>query len=415
VNEDASPLGANSSLNQFAVHRSLSLQHRQEIITEIARTDAMIAEAESRRIFKPPTFYEYVERNNPDLLRYEHIPKIIPILQMVIDGDIKRLLFLMPPRYFKSELVARLLPGCFLHNHPLTHVGLASYGGDLAWELSEDARDYFVASGGTLSAASSGKKRWSLPTKGGRHGGMWASGAYGTILGRGYTLGLVDDPTDPEKAVSPIYQRRFRKWWEEKFISRQEPNARIIVDMQRLGVEDPIDFLLRREVGENTECAPEYWHVMVLDEIHSDEPLGPWSGPRGLPPTCKLIPDWREVGELLAPTRFNAQEVERLQRTSGPFVTSSQRQQRPMRPSGDFWQKKWFRVYDELPKDAHNGGKDWDMLLSETARGFSPQLPHPPTHKDVRRQNLATAFRYQLKMPRFKSSHPHRNFHRAVR
>src|SRR5690606_15782725 len=106
--------------------------------------------------------------------------------------------------------------------------------------------------------------------------------------GRGYKLAIVDDPVDPEKAWSPTYQRRFREWWPAKFISRQEPDARIIVVMQRLGLDDPIDFLLRREVGDGTDCAPEHWHVLFLDEIKSDEPIGRWDGPMGLPPTCTL-------------------------------------------------------------------------------------------------------------------------------
>jgi len=36
-----------------------------------------------------------------------------------------------------------------------------------------------------------------------------------------------------------------------------------------------------------------------------------------------------------------------------------------MRPSGDFWRKKWFRTYKELPRDAHNGGRDWDTAYSK--------------------------------------------------
>jgi hypothetical protein len=186
------------------------------------------------------------------------------------------------------------------------------------------------------------------------------------MLGRGFHLGVLDDPTDPEKASSPTYQKRFIEWYPAKFLSRQDPKARVILVMQRLGVGDPVDFLFRREVGEDTPAAPQHWHVVLCDEIKSNEPLGRWDGPMGLPPTCTLEPDERKTGELLAPTLFDAAEVERRQREAGPYVTAAQRQGRPMRPSGDFWKEGWFKnTYDTLPPGAHNGGKDWDTAYTK--------------------------------------------------
>lgn len=329
---------------------------------EVAEYRASLAELERRGIAAPEPFWRFIAKHNPTLLDFEHVPRMARVADRVAAGDLTRVLVILAPRYFKSETFSRLLPAYFLRQNPHLHVGLASYGADLAWSLSEEARNYYEGDGGRLSPDAAGKKRW----KTGRGGEMWAAGVGGPLLGFGYHLGIVDDPTDPEKAHSPTYQRRFREWWPAKFLSRQEPEARIVVVMQRLGLDDPVDFLFRRELGEDTDRAPEHWHVVLCDEIRSDEPLGRWDGPMGLPPTCTLEPDDRELGEPLAPSRFDLVQVHRLQEAAGTLVASAQRQGRPMRPSGDFWRKEWFRLYDELPADAYNGGQDWDTAYTKS-------------------------------------------------
>ena len=319
--------------------------------------------AASRSLGPPPveTFQRFVQRQNPTLLQYEHVPRLVSVGEKIIAGELDRVMILMPPRYFKSEVYARLLSSAFLRRYPRRWVGLGSYGAKLANELSLESRTYFKADGGALSAGASGKELW----RSAEDGGMWAAGVGGPMLGLGYHLGIVDDPTDPEKAVSPTYQRRFEKWWPGKFLSRAEPNAAIVVVMQRLGPADPIDFLLRREVGEQTDEAPEFWHVVVCDEVKSNERLGRWDGPRGLPPTCTIEEDPREDGAVLSPTRFSQEAVRRKQIAAGPVVRAAQLQQRPRMLAGDFWKKDWFDVYEDLPRDAFNGGKDWDTAYTK--------------------------------------------------
>lgn len=324
----------------------------------------VLEELERRGFAAAEPFGRFVARHNPRLLRFEHVPRLVSAADRLVTGEIRRLLVILPPRYFKSETFSRLLGGYFARQRPHEWAAIVSYGADLAWELSEEARHYFVGDGGRLDPDSGAKKRWKTIVG----GGVWAAGVGGPLLGRGYHLGIVDDPTDPEKAHSPTYQRRFREWWPAKFLSRQEPDARIVVVMQRLGVDDPIDFLFRREVGEDTELAPEHWHVVFMDEIKSPEPIGRWSGPMGLPPTCTLEPDPRPTGAVLSPSRFSLEAVQALQQVAGSIVAAAQRQGRPMRPAGDFWREPWFQVYDELPAHAFDGGKDWDTAYTKEER-----------------------------------------------
>lgn len=337
-------------------------------------------------------FQGFVRRVNRGLLEHDHAQRLVGVCQRVVTGELRNVLVVMPPRYWKSELFSRLLPAYFLLERPLAWVGLSSYGSDLAWSLSEDARAYYQRDGGELRRDTGAKRRWRTHVG----GGMWAAGVGGPILGFGWHLGICDDPTDPEKAHSPTFQRRFREWWPGKWLSRQEPGAAKVVVMQRLGPQDPIDFLLRREVGEDGEdLAPQGWHVVVCDEKKSDAPLGRWDGPQGLPPTCTLEPDPRAPGEVLAPKRFSPAEVDAMQTAAGPYVTAAQRQQRPAKPAGDFWRRDWFlNTYDQLPPDVFNLGWDWDLAYTEeehnsasagvkTGRGPGPDDSFPIYVEDL--------------------------------
>ena len=349
------------------------------------RRRARLARARPSGLPGDGSFRAFVEHVNPGLLQYEHVPRLLGVGQRVADGELTRVVVCMPPRYFKSETFSRLLSAYYLLRHPTRHVGLASYGAELAWSLSEEARNYYEAAGGQLRRETSAKKRWRT-TEGGE---MWAAGTGGPMIGFGYSLGIVDDPIDPIKAKSKTYQRQFEQWWPSKFLSRQNPAtetvngaeldvpAAIVVVMQRLVPRDPVDFLLRREVGEQTEAAPERWHLVVCDEVKSSAPL--WragkkdsagavtreAGPMNLPATCTLEPDDRAEGEVLSPSLFGPDRVAKMQASAGSAVRDAQRQQRPTTASGDFWRADWFGEYDELPADAQAGGKDWDTAYTK--------------------------------------------------
>ncbi|MGH7501299.1 MAG: hypothetical protein ACREL7_06010 [Longimicrobiales bacterium] len=315
-----------------------------------------------RRGFAPPEhFSQFVERRNPGLLDFEHVPRMVDVGHRIAHGELQYVIVCMPPRYFKSELFSRLLPAYFERQYPNRWSAVISHGADLAWSLSEDARGNFVEDGGRIRRETGAKKRWRTN----RGGGLWAFGVGAKIIGHGYHLGVLDDPSDPERVVSPTYLKKFAEWWPSKFLSRRESGARIVVVMQRLGTDDPIDWLLRREIGEDTELAPMNWHVVICDEIKSNEPLGRWDGPMGLPPTCTIEPDDRKPGQVLAPSRFSDAEVRSMQAQSGSYTTDAQRQQRPQSPKGDYWREEWFGEYDELPYEAHNGGNDWDTAYTE--------------------------------------------------
>jgi phage terminase large subunit-like protein len=314
---------------------------------------------------------EYNAGHATNVMDYEHTPALADAAEQVCRGYIDRLMVLMPPRYFKSEIFSRLLPAFYLHRYPTRNVGLASYSASLAWDLSDDAREYYRESGGETATETDAKRQWANS----QGGEMWAEGVGGSLTGRGFDLGVIDDPIKPEEARSKAVTENFRSWYASTWHNRMEPGGQMIVVMQRLSESDPIDFLLRREVGDRTDKAPEHWTVLCLGEYKSEEPLADFGGPKGLPETCTLIDDGREVGKILAPSRFDEGEVINRQRGAGADM-DAQRQQRPSAPSGDFWRESWFEVFgdpahaprEDLPSGAEAHGKDWDTAYTDDER-----------------------------------------------
>lgn len=347
------------ALEEQAVRRGLKLPAS-------ARARMLEEEAARRGLLTYNTFESYVAARMPVLLQHEYMHRMINVAERVIAGTIRNLLVLLPTQYGKSELWSKLLPSYYLLKFPSRRVALSSYGADLAWELSGDARDYYAQSGGQFRDGSTkgSTRNWRTARRAGASGGMWATGIGGPGLGRGFNLGITDDPISPQQAVQGPYLRRFARWWPATWLRGQRPGgaAKIFV-MQRLGIDDPVAWLLERELTD----AAEHWHIMVMDEVHSSEPYSRYDGPLGFPKTCTVEPDPRKIGEVLAPKFRDAIEVKRMQATAGSVVASAQRQQRPMRPTGDFWPLKAFegRTYDVLPTDAHNGGWDWDTAYTD--------------------------------------------------
>lgn len=332
-------------------------------------------EAGKRGLLTYNRFQDFVQARHPDLLIHEYMLKQIDVAQRVLDGAIRRLMVFIPTQYGKSEIWSRLLPAYYLRKFPARRVVLSSFGADLAWELSSDARNNYSQSGGQFRDGSKkgAAKNWKTQRNSGATGGMFAVGIGGVMLGRGYNLGIVDDPMSPEQATRQAYLKRFQRWWPSQMLrgqaSKKIGGNAIVFVMQRLDILDAARWLLDRE----QTSAAERWHILCLDEIHSLEPYGDWSDlkqypeKKGFPVTCTVEPDFRKVGEVLAPKFKDPEEVASLQATAGPLVRAAQRQQRPMRPQGDFWKEVWFkdRTYDTLPSDAYNGGWDWDTAYTK--------------------------------------------------
>jgi predicted phage terminase large subunit-like protein len=296
------------------------------------------------------SFAHFIRQVNPRYEFYPHVQRLLSVMDRVMDGSLKRLMVFMPPRHFKSETISRLFSAYYLLRYPHRFVGLAAYGADLAYSLSRNARTNYQAAGGELRQAKA-MRQWE--TAGG--GGMWAAGVGGAATGKGFHLGIIDDPLkNAEEANSETIRNKQQDWYRSVFTTRQAPDAAIIVIQTRWHESDLSGWLLSQEHEE-----PEGWHIVSMEAIKSEET-------QPLPPSCTLELDTREIGAALCPERYPVQRLEQLRGQLGNYFWASLYQQRPIPPGGGMFKREWFEIVGAAPSDATRC-RYWDKAGSEKA------------------------------------------------
>jgi predicted phage terminase large subunit-like protein len=240
----------------------------------------------------------------------------------------------MPPRHGKSELVSRLFPAYLLYLHPDREVGLASYAASLAEQLGADARSNYEEIGGELDKSTAAKKDWRT-TRGGR---MWSEGVGGSLTGKGFHYGIIDDPfKGAEDSGSRGQREKVKEWYQSVFYTRQAPQASIVFVNTRWHEDDLSGWQIAEEWNEQGEDGmPERWHIVSLQAIRDldEDPE--------FPPSCVVEPDWRQHGEALDPFRYPLQKLLRYKRI-GSYFWAALFQQRPIPKGGGIFQRSWFK------------------------------------------------------------------------
>jgi predicted phage terminase large subunit-like protein len=285
-----------------------------------------------------PSFRSFASRVNPRYVWYHHCEVMADALECVAAGEIKRLMIFAPPRSGKSELVSRLFPAYYLDRFPERFAAIASYASELAFDLSRAARRNFTGGQAGLAGESKSVKQWET----GKGGGLWATGVGGPATGKGFHLGISDDPLkNAQEASSRLIRDRQREWWRSVWYTRCEPNAAIVLVMTRWHLDDLAGWLLAEEAGED----PERWTVLCLPSIADSEP-------RAFPSTCTVLPDWRKAGEPLVPERYPLAKLEQIRSRIGNYYWEALHQQRPRPKAGGMYKWDAFRSVDALPEGA---------------------------------------------------------------
>lgn len=244
----------------------------------------------------------------------------------------------LPPRHSKSETVSRLFSAYYLYRHPDRWVGLNSYAAELAYTLSRAARENYLAGGGAVKHDAKAVKHWET----GAGGGMWSAGVGGPITGKGFHLGIIDDPLkNAEEASSEVMREKQKEWYRSTFYTREEPGGAIILIQTRWNEDDLSGWLLSEESAES----PDRWHILDLPAIA--EPLPEF------PESCTLHEDWRQPGEALCPERYNLEKLNHIKDRIGTYYFSALYQQRPTPLEGGLFHRAWFKEFvPAVPSDA---------------------------------------------------------------
>lgn len=276
------------------------------------------------------------------------------MLQRVADGELSRVMVFEPPRHGKSELVSRLFPAYFLYRYPERFVGIASYGADLAYTLSRAAREYYTRGGGTLSRAASAVKYWL--TRGG--GGLWAAGVGGPATGKGFHLGIIDDPLkDAADASSATIRAKQQDWYSSVFSTREEPGGAIVVVQTRWHEADLSGYLLGLESEES-----ERWYIVNLPAVRDSADVATF------PPSCTVHPDWRQDGEPLCPERYPLERLKKVAKRIGEYFYGALFQQRPRPRDGGMFRRQDFPIVHAAPAKAKRV-RYWDLAGADEGKG----------------------------------------------
>ena len=293
-------------------------------------------------------FRRFVGRVNPRYVWYPHCEKIADVAERIATGELKRVMLFVPPRHSKSETISRLFTAYYLIKNPAHWVGLTSYSSELAYVLSRASQDNYLRAGGTLNERAGAVKHWET-TAG---GGLWAAGVGGPITGKGFHVGIIDDPIkNAEEATSEVIRARHKEWYSSTFYTRAEPDAIIVVIQTRWHEDDLSGWLLSEETGES----PERWHIVNLPAI-ADESIT-------FPASCTMEPDWRNTGEALCPERYDLTRLEQIKSRISSYFFDALYQQRPSAKEGEFFKVSALQIVREAPATLRTC-RAWDLAAS---------------------------------------------------
>ena len=285
------------------------------------------------------TRYLYKENNRRNFIVSPHFVLMANALMKVINGDTKRLVINIPPRYGKTELAVKNFIAYGLALNPASKFIHLSYSDDLALDNSSQTKEYVESDAFQqlwqmeLKKDSKGKKKW-FNNYG---GGVYATASGGAITGFGAGVSdseffsgaiIIDDPLKPDDANSETKRKAINERYNSTIRSRvNDRNTPIIVIMQRLHEDDMSGFLLDGGSGEDWEhlCLP------ALDKENN--------------------PLWEQ--------KHTFEELEQIRQASR-YNFAGQYMQTPSPEEGGEWKKDWFKIIkkSDLPPT-----QVWDMFI----------------------------------------------------
>lgn len=287
-------------------------------------------------------------------------------LKEVEEGRDVRIILDCPPRHGKSELATKKFPAWVLGHHPDWPIIVSSYSSELATEFGQGTRDimqspsYKDIFAARLRADTKAKGRWMT----GKGGGYTAVGIGGSITGKGFKIGIIDDPfKNREEADSETIRESRWNWYRSTFYTRREGGTAIIVINTRWHTDDLVGRLLAHEEKQKIEGEEFYdkWTRITFPAIAiKDEP-------------------YRKKGDALWPDRFPIENLRVTENSLGPYEFSALYQGNPISSEHQEFKSKWNKYRSWEKVDALNtrkfatidpGGKEKENDFSGIVRNY---------------------------------------------
>lgn len=281
-----------------------------------------------------------------------HMDAVGEHLEAAASGEIKRLLINVPPGTSKSTLTCVTFPAWLWGpaGWPSAKFIGASYESTLASRDNRRTRqliqtDWYQRRWPCELVSDQNEKTYFENDK----MGFRQSSAVTAMTGRRADFVVWDDPLSPEKAYSePHRETAVRVFQETLPLRLVSPELSVIViNMQRLHEGDVSGHILENDYG--------YTHLCLPMEFEPDRKcytnIG-WEDPR------------TEEGELLMPSRFPKEVVERDKKVMGSFATAGQFQQRPSPRGGGMFKRHWFEIKEAAPAGVR-WIRGWDLAATD--------------------------------------------------
>lgn len=270
-------------------------------------------------------------------------------LESLSQGEIDRLIVLMPPGSAKSTYASVLFPAWWFVQHPKSSVIAASHTADLATHFGRQVRalvtEHSAVLGYRLNADNRAASRWQTSAQ----GEYFATGVRGPITGRRADLAIIDDPIKSLLDADSATQReRLWDWYRSDLTTRLKPRARVVLIMTRWHEDDLAGRLLGREASD--------WRLLRLPALAEvDDPLG------------------RQVGEPLWPDWEGRDALERKRNVVGHRIWSALYQQSPRPLQGSLFNVSHIEIVDTLPAGlAGPAVRAWDLAATVERAGNDP-------------------------------------------
>ena len=180
------------------------------------------------------------------------LQKIIPHLEAIERGELKRVMFWIPPGHAKSDLATRTFIPWFLGKHPATNSMVVSYSADLAAKdfgakikaRMESPLYREIFSRAHLTRDSRAKDMFTTISG----GTFYAAGFDGSLSGKRVDLMVIDDPLkNREEAESESRLTTLIDTYDDVIKTRLRPGAPIIICLTRYTTRDFAGRVLDKE------------------------------------------------------------------------------------------------------------------------------------------------------------------------
>jgi len=285
-----------------------------------------------------------------------HIHPIAAELEAMRRGELLRLIFNMPPRNLKSLIISVAYVAWLLGHDPGLKIICVSYGQGLADDLARQCRQVMQSDwyqrlfpGTRLSPSRLAVDSFATTAGGFRI----ATSIDGTLTGLGADYILIDDPINPQGAVSDAERNHANDWYRHTLVTRLNDKrfGRIVIVMQRLHQDDMVGHVLELE----------RWKVVALAAIAPEREI------YLIPTAFGAWTHCRDEGEALHPEREPLSVLETYRRTLGPEFFAAQFLQSPVPPGGNIIKIAGLQRFDiNAPPAFEQIVHSWDTASKAT-------------------------------------------------